>query len=551
MLRQIWQALTGDEETRRSAPEPQARRERLEESTSFEFSPNDPILHYFQNARGVVDVSKLELDSPALQAMKDDGVSIAVPLVSQGELIGLLNLGPRLSEQEYSADDRTLLSNLATQAAPALRVAQLVRQQKEEARARERIEQELHVARLIQQTLLPKDLPQLPGWAVSAYYQPAREVGGDFYDFVTLPEGQMGIIVADVTDKGVPAALVMATTRSMLRSAAEQLVSPCQVLRKANDHLCEDIPENMFVTCVYAVLNPFSGNVRYANAGHDLPYIRHANGISELYATGMPLGLMPGMDYEEKEITIKPGETILFHSDGLAEAHNQQREMFGFPRLKEKMAAHQGGPDLINFLIAELNSFTGEGWEQEDDVTLVVMENSGPHTDPVKASGSGIRAMKGESNMTGTKPRRWETLTEFALPSKPGNERQAIEKVSQALEQVAMGEGTSERLKTAVGEATMNAMEHGNQYQPDKQVRVQVRKSKRALSVLITDEGGGEEIQISELPDLESKLRGEQSPRGWGLFLIKNMVDEMNIINHESSNTIELIMELEGEGDGE
>lgn len=551
MLRQIWQTLTGDEEIRSSAPEAQAKRERLEDRASFEIAPNDPILHYFQNARGAVDISKLELDSPSLQAMKDDGVSLAVPLVSQGELIGLLNLGPRLSEQDYSADDRTLLSNLATQAAPALRVAQLVRQQKEEARARERIEQELRVARLIQQTLLPKELPQLPGWAVSAYYQPAREVGGDFYDFVALPEGQMGIIVADVTDKGVPAALVMATTRSMLRSAAEQLVSPCQVLRRANDLLCEDIPENMFVTCVYAVLNPFSGNVRFANAGHDLPYIRHVDGISELYATGMPLGLMPGMDYEEKEIAIKPGETILFHSDGLAEAHNQRREMFGFPRLKEKMAAHQGGPDLINFLIAELNSFTGEGWEQEDDVTLVVLENAASGTRSGSAPGASSGAIKGESDMADMKPRQWETLIEFALPSEPGNERQAIEKVSQALEQVAIDEGTSERLKTAVGEATMNAMEHGNKYQADKQVIVQLRKSKGALSILITDEGGGEEIQISELPDLESKLRGEQSPRGWGLFLIKNMVDEMNIINDESSNTIELIIELEGERDGE
>jgi serine phosphatase RsbU (regulator of sigma subunit)/anti-sigma regulatory factor (Ser/Thr protein kinase) len=551
MLRQIWQVLTGDEEIRRSAPEPQVKGERAEDSAPFQIAPNDPILHYFQNARGVIDISRLELDSPALQAMKDDGVSIAVPLVSQGELIGLLNLGPRLSEQEYSADDRTLLSNLATQAAPALRVAQLVRQQKEEARARERIEQELRVARLIQQTLLPKELPQLPGWAVSAYYQPASEVGGDFYDFVALPKSQMGIIVADVTDKGVPAALVMATTRSMLRSAAEQLVSPCQVLRRANDLLCDDIPENMFVTCIYAVLNPSTGEVRYANAGHDLPYIRHADGISELYATGMPLGLMPGMDYEEKEMTIKPGETILFHSDGLAEAHNQQREMFGFPRLKEKMAAHQGGPDLINFLVGELKSFTGEGWEQEDDVTLVVLENAGPESGTSTSQDPERRALKGESKVTGKKPYHWETLIEFALPSKPGNERQAIQKVSEALEGLDIGEDTSDRLKTAVGEATMNAMEHGNQYQRGKQVSVQVRKSSQALSVLITDEGGGEKIQIHGLPDLESKLKGEQSPRGWGLFLIQNMVDEMKVINDGSSNTIELIVELEGEGDGE
>jgi serine phosphatase RsbU (regulator of sigma subunit)/anti-sigma regulatory factor (Ser/Thr protein kinase) len=549
MLKQIWQFFIRDEDGERETSDSQKEKRRLGTDSSFEISPSDPLLHYFQTARGVVDINRLDLDSPALRVMKGDGVSIAVPLVSQGELIGLLNLGPRLSEQEYSADDHALLSNLATQAAPALRVAQLVRQQKEEARQRERIEQELRIARLIQQTLLPKVLPELPGWQVSAYYQPAREVGGDFYDFVELPDNQMGIIVADVTDKGVPAALVMATTRSMLRSAAEQLVTPCQVLRKANDLLCDDIPENMFVTCIYAVLNTRSGNIRYANAGHDLPYIRHASGVSELYATGMPLGLMPDMDYEEKEATIKPGETILFHSDGLAEAHNQQREMFGFPRLKEKMAAHHGGPELINYLVGELNSFTGEAWEQEDDVTLVVVENSALGIGP--DAGRDEITDKENHRVTNTTAPTSKILAEFTLPSQPGNERKAIQKVEEAIEGLVLEGDRRERLKTAVGEATMNAMEHGNQYQPDKQVLISVRASAKFVSIHITDEGGGSEIDISELPDLESKLKGEQSPRGWGLFLIQNMVDEMNIKKNESSNTIELIVELEGENDGD
>src|SRR5918997_2713378 len=163
------------------------------EQAPVEIAPNDPLLAYFQAAGEAVDIDTLELDSPALRELKAAGVKMAVPLVSQGELIGLLNLGPRLSEQDYSADDRALLNNLATQAAPALRVAQLVREQQAEVRARERIEQELRVARLIQQTLLPKENPALPGWQVDAKYQPAREVGGDFYDFLYLPDGRLGI----------------------------------------------------------------------------------------------------------------------------------------------------------------------------------------------------------------------------------------------------------------------------------------------------------------------------------------------------------------------
>ncbi len=343
-----------------------------------DIAPNDPILAYLASVSGVVEVEKLDLDSPALREMREAGVKLLVPLVSQGELIGLLNLGPRLSQQEYSADDRKLLSDLATQTAPAVRVSQLVRQQQQEAKERERIEQELRVASLIQQTLLPKTLPELPGYDVAAYYQPAREVGGDFYDFLDLEDGRFGLVVGDVTDKGVPAALVMATTRTMLRAAAQRLLSPGEVLQRVNDVLVQEIPPNMFVTCLYAILERETGRLVYANAGHDLPYRRRAGrsyGAEELRARGMPLGLMPGMGYEEKEIVLERGESVLFYSDGLVEAHDPRREMFGFPRLQGLVGAQRsGGSSLISFLLSELRRFTGENWEQEDDITLVTLD---------------------------------------------------------------------------------------------------------------------------------------------------------------------------------
>src|ERR687887_1114490 len=239
---------------RRPRPQsaPQARteaREAAPEQPPVDIAPNDPLLAYFQGVTGAVDIDTLELDSPALRELKAAGVKLAVPLVSQGELIGVLNLGPRLSEQDYSSDDRKLLDNLAAQAAPALRVGQLVREQEAEAATRQRFEQELEVARLIQQNFLPKELPDLPGWQVAAYYSPAREVGGDFYDVIPLPDGRVGLVVGDVTDKGVPAALVMSATRSLLRASAQRLVEPGAVLERVNDALCPDMPEKMFVTC--------------------------------------------------------------------------------------------------------------------------------------------------------------------------------------------------------------------------------------------------------------------------------------------------------------
>jgi len=509
--------------------------------------PNDPIVAYFLSAPGAVEVDKLYLDSPALHALKAAGVKIAVPLVSQGELVGLLNLGPRLSEQDYSTDDRGLLNTLATQSAPAVRVAQLVRDQQTQARANERIQHELRVAQLIQKTLLPKDLPALPGWQVTAYYQAARQVGGDFYDFIYFDDGRLGLVIGDVTDKGVPAALLMATTRSVLRAIAQRLVAPGEVLERVNEVLYPDIPPKMFVTCLYALLDPDSGQLQFANAGHDLPYHRHTTGeVTELRATGMPLGLMPGMHYEEKQVWLAPGEVILFHSDGIVEAHNEHREMFGFPRLMRLVGEHEDGKTLKEFVLDDLAAFTGADWEQEDDITMVTLQRSEGYGVTEVASRSTTRSNEADGNNGND----WRTLAEFTLASEPGNERQALARVAEAVRVLNLPTKRLEQLKTAVAEATMNAMEHGNHYQPEKPVSIQVLASHKTLSVRVTDHGGTRTLSAHpdiEAPDLEAKLAELQTPRGWGLFLIKNMVDEMHISNDASHHTVELIVYLEGE----
>jgi predicted ester cyclase len=248
-----------------------------------------------------------------------------------------------------------------------------------EARERERIEQELQVARQIQQELLPEATPELDGWQIATYYGPAREVGGDFYDFLEFPDGRLGLVVGDATGHGMPAALVMATTRGMLRAVVQSLESPGEVLARVNEALVADVPPSTFVTCFYSILDPKSGHLVYANAGHDLPYLWHGGAAEELRARGMPLGLMPGMTYEEKEITLKRGEGILFYSDGLVEAHDPYYEMFGFPRLRALLADHGEERSLVDFLMEELSSFTGQSWEQEDDITLMTLQRSATH----------------------------------------------------------------------------------------------------------------------------------------------------------------------------
>ena len=213
----IWERVRGN----RNRSEIKTNEEQPDRSHPADIQPldipeDDPLLPYFLNSAGVVELDSLNLESSTLDILRQQGMKLTLPLVSQGELIGLLNLGPRMSEQEYSTEDKRLLNNLATQAAPALRVAQLVRQQQQEARERERLAHELRVARTIQQTLLPYEVPELDGWKLAAHWEPASEVGGDFYDFIPLSDGRLGILIADVTDKGIPAALVMASMGALL-----------------------------------------------------------------------------------------------------------------------------------------------------------------------------------------------------------------------------------------------------------------------------------------------------------------------------------------------
>jgi serine phosphatase RsbU (regulator of sigma subunit) len=382
-------------------------------TTTATVDASDPFAVYARQHPGAIELDRLRLDSEMLRELRANEVEIALPLASQGELLGLLTLGPRISrrrliprplffsilalllmsmptftlflyDQAYTREDLDRLDQLGVQVAPALRVAYMVRLQQSEVRQRERIAQELRTAQQIQHTFLPKEVPALPGWHLAPYYQPAREVGGDFYDFLPLADGRLGIVLGDVTDKGVPAALVMTATRSMLRAMARESDTPGTVLARVNDQLAADIPPGMFVTCFYAILDPATGHLAYANAGQDLPYLRRADGsVGELRARGMPLGLMPAMDYEEREATLAPGDTLLFYSDGLVEAHNPRREMFGFPRLADLLAREPSATadappaaPLIDTLLGAMAAFTGPGWEQEDDVTLVALHRA-------------------------------------------------------------------------------------------------------------------------------------------------------------------------------
>ncbi len=376
---------------------------------------DDALFAQLRAVEGPQFLEEIEVDSPLLAQWRAEGVQVVAPLFNNGALTGVLTLGARKSEQPYTAADRRVLATLADQAAPALQVARLVEEQQLQAVERERMDQELRMARDIQLSLLPRSMPQHPDWLFETRYLPARAVGGDFFDFIELGDGRVGLLIGDVSGKGMPAALIMATTRSILRSLAKGGAAPGELLQRANNLLAEELTPGYFVTCLYAVLDLASGEMLFANAGHNPPFARDPAGVDvaartlvgadgsaqegavvrRLDAAGMPLGLLPNMDYREQCAVLAHGATLLFYSDGITEAHNGERTLFGFGRVQQAMATHGAGfsggaagpsagaldgaldgaaqPSTLDALLAAVNAFTGPVEFQEDDVTLIAL----------------------------------------------------------------------------------------------------------------------------------------------------------------------------------
>ncbi len=322
----------------------------------------------------VDEVMILDGQVPALDGLADRGAAVIVPLFAGGTTSGMIELGRRSSGSRYTRLDLDLLDQLGRAAGPALQLAHELKIREGEARERERMAHELELAAKIQRDLLPHELPRIDGWSFSSVYRPAREVGGDFFDWIELDDGRVTVVIGDVSDKGIPAALVMATCRTLLRVSAGSDRSPGAVLAEVNDRLQPDIPPAMFVTCLMVTLDPRSGELELANAGHNLPVRCGAHVVEEIVARGMPLGLMESMEYEVVKTHLEPGDHLVLSSDGVTEAHGPDHEMFGTARMYAALL--KAGGDLIGSTLEDHARFVGESWQQEDDITMVAVGRS-------------------------------------------------------------------------------------------------------------------------------------------------------------------------------
>jgi sigma-B regulation protein RsbU (phosphoserine phosphatase) len=298
---------------------------------------------------------------------------LCAPLMVRDRSLGAVYVENRLQAGIFSEDDLDLLGAISSTAAIAIENARLYQVAVEKGR----MERELQLARQVQSSFIPGESPRIPGWEIAAAWIPAREVAGDFYDFFQSDGGRLNVVIADVADKGMPAALFMANCRSALRATMLQAASITEGITNVNRAVCADSTSGMFLTLFYAQIDPKTGQIDFVNGGHNPPLLYRRNGSppAELNRTGMALGVEPGAPYQAGALRLGAGDTLLLYTDGLTDAINSQEAEFGLPRLLEAAAScrQDSAQGVVDWIVSTINDFTGSA-EPFDDITLVVIK---------------------------------------------------------------------------------------------------------------------------------------------------------------------------------
>ena len=307
-----------------------------------------------------------------LHDMLGAATATVLPLYARNSLVGALLVGPSVNKRPLAGRRLSILTGIAQQAAIAVVNDQLYK----EAAERSRLEQELDVARQIQTSFIPHGSPDVPKCGVASFWQAARQVGGDFYDFLELPDGQWGIVVADVADKGVPAALFMALSRTIIRTIALGRYPPASTLERANRIIWNDTTSDLFVTVFYGIWSATTEKLVYGNAGHNPPLLLRRGGKSQLLrGEGIAMGVLEEVAIEQKEVALRPGDVAIFYTDGVTEAMNEDNDEFGLDRLRLAAAGAQqkSAAEIVEAITCAIRDYAGET-PQFDDITLVVMK---------------------------------------------------------------------------------------------------------------------------------------------------------------------------------
>lgn len=352
-------------------------RDALQLFSALHFKPGDvALLDEIVRTRSYVAVEDASQSTLIPQWLRSSfGIKsvLAVPLVSKGELLGTFMVDCTEGQSRFPARKIGIIEGIARQTALAIENARLY----EAVMEQERMAQELRLAREIQVSFLPDRCPLLPGWELAADWLSAREVSGDFYDFVPVDDDHMGLVIADVSDKGVPAALFMSLTRTLVRASALEIRSPAKVLQRVNELIMTDTRSDMFVTMFYGVLNTRTGELTYASAGHNPPiwWQSASRQATSLVAKGIVLGVASDIDLEERHVMLEPGDIVVLYTDGVTEPVNREEEEFGEERLVQTIAMGNNRPcdELVRMIRDAVSAFVGDK-PRSDDYTLVAVK---------------------------------------------------------------------------------------------------------------------------------------------------------------------------------
>jgi len=308
---------------------------------------------------------------------------LCVPLKVKDQILGTIYVDNRVQAGIFTPDDLELMNAIGSSAAIAIENARLYQVAVEKGR----LEQELQMARQLQASLLPQETPQVPGWEFAARWLPARQVAGDYYDFIPGKGDQLGLIIADVSDKGMHAALFMALARSILRASMNQSASPMEGMNHANRLICADSTSGMFVTVFYALLDPKENQITYVNAGHNPPLVCKTGATSDsgrllhLERTGMAAGVLPEASYQQVSLPIDKGDILVLYTDGVTEASDTKNNYFGVEKLEQVVIENcqASATEIAASIELAVGGFSGtldpvEQHAADDDITILVVK---------------------------------------------------------------------------------------------------------------------------------------------------------------------------------
>ncbi len=452
------------------------------------------------------------------------------PMLMQSEALGGILLARAAGQPVFSAGDEKLLLTLAREAAIGIENARLI----QVALEKERLDHELRLAHEMQASLMPRATPQVRDWEFAHWWQPAREMSGDFYDFIPLDQ-QLDFVIADVSDKGMAAALFMAVTRSTVRASTRTTRAAAEALTQANRVLCADAIGGTFVTLFYAQLDPFLNQLTYVNAGHNPPLLCHADGpaLSELPRTGIMLGFDETFQFEQRKLRLRAGDVLVFYTDGVTEAVNARKEQFGEERLYALVRAQrdESATDLLRTLKQSLTAFMGET-PAYDDITLIVAKCVAPE------SGGRVQGQAG-------------TMRQFAFSADAQLESLALfrEFVERACADADVHPDTCFQLSLVVDEACANVIQYGYADLPRTPIELTFANDGEQVVITIADRARPFAPEQAPAPDLSSGWE-ERRVGGLGWHLIRSLVNEVRYESlPDGRNVLTLVKRLDKRSD--